>query len=174
MQPIPEDILVQFNAVLKQKAVPSSLHDNYRKWLKYYLDFRVKYPPPDIKSEQVRLFIEKMRSKGKTGKDLYHAAQALSLFFSLQSRKRQAASHAERVRDDLSAGTLTGSIKKGAGENRSLERTVGKDITPAVRFSLANRPGRKYDEWWCLNKTKSPAWDRIIEKLAEEIKTRHY
>ena len=65
MQPIPEDILTQFNAVLAQKAVSSSLQDEYRKWLKYYLDFRVKYPPPDSKSEQVRLFIEKMRSKGK-------------------------------------------------------------------------------------------------------------
>ncbi len=64
MEPIPEDILKQFNAVLEQKAIPSSLCDDYRKWLKYYLDFRVKYPPPDIKSEQVRLFIEKMRSKG--------------------------------------------------------------------------------------------------------------
>jgi hypothetical protein len=49
MQPIPEDILNQFDVVLTQKAVPSSLHDEYRKWLKYYLDFRVKYPLPDIK-----------------------------------------------------------------------------------------------------------------------------
>jgi hypothetical protein len=89
MQPIPDDILMQFNAVLTQKAVRSSLHDDYRKWLRYYLDFRVKYPPPDIKSEQVRLFIEKMRTKGKSGKDLHHAAHALSLFFSLQSRKKR-------------------------------------------------------------------------------------
>jgi hypothetical protein len=57
MQPIPEDILKQFDAVLEQKAVPPSLRDDYRKWLRYYLDFRVKYPPPDAKSEQVRLFI---------------------------------------------------------------------------------------------------------------------
>ena len=42
MQPIPEDILRQFNAILTQKAVPSSLHGEYRKWLKYYLDFRVE------------------------------------------------------------------------------------------------------------------------------------
>ena len=52
MQPIPEDILKQFNAVLAQKAVSSSLQDEYRKWLKYYLDFRVKYPPPDSKSNR--------------------------------------------------------------------------------------------------------------------------
>jgi hypothetical protein len=66
MQPIPEDILSQFNAVLEQKAVSATLRDDYRKWLRYYLDFRVKYSLPDAKSEQVRLFIEKMWSKGKS------------------------------------------------------------------------------------------------------------
>ncbi len=54
---------MQFDAVLTEKAVPVSLRDDYQKWLKYYHDFRVKYPPPDIKSEQVSLFIEKMSSK---------------------------------------------------------------------------------------------------------------
>jgi hypothetical protein len=39
MEPIPDDIQKQFNAVLEQKAVPSSLRDDYRKWLRYYLDF---------------------------------------------------------------------------------------------------------------------------------------
>ena len=81
MQPIPDDILKQFNAVLEQKAVSSSLRDDYRKWLRYYLDFRIKYPPPDAKSEQARLFIEKMRSKGKSGESLHHAAYALSPLF---------------------------------------------------------------------------------------------
>jgi hypothetical protein len=52
MEPIPDDILKQFNAVLEQKAVIASLRDDYRKWLRYYLDFRVKYPPPDAKSEK--------------------------------------------------------------------------------------------------------------------------
>jgi hypothetical protein len=59
MQPIPDDLLKQFDAVLEQRSVPLSMRDNYRKWLMYCLDFRVKYPPPDSRSEQVRLFIEK-------------------------------------------------------------------------------------------------------------------
>jgi len=59
VQPIPDDILVQFNAVLEQKAVSAELRDDYRKWCRYYLDFLVKYPPPNAKSKQVRLFIEK-------------------------------------------------------------------------------------------------------------------
>jgi hypothetical protein len=47
MKPILEDILKQFSVFLNQKEVSSSLHDEYRKWLKYCLDFRVKYPQLD-------------------------------------------------------------------------------------------------------------------------------
>jgi integron integrase len=173
MQPIPKDILEQFNAVLAQKAVAPSLHDDYRKWLQYYLDFRVKYPPPDIKSEQVRLFIEKMRSKGKAGKDLHHAAHALSLFFSMQSRKKQAASHAEQVREACSASAASSTMKPVPEGKRRPERAAG-DASQTVRIVPVNRPGRKYDEWWSLKKTRSSEWDKLIDALAAEIKTRHY
>jgi selenophosphate synthetase-related protein len=66
MQPIPSDILTQFEAVLKKRSVPVSRHADYRKWLLYYLDFRSEYTLPDSKSEQVRLFIEKLRKKNQT------------------------------------------------------------------------------------------------------------
>ena len=55
MQMIPADILEQYSAVLKKRAVPVSCHADYRKWLRYFLDFRSKYPLPEPKSEQVRL-----------------------------------------------------------------------------------------------------------------------
>jgi hypothetical protein len=76
---IPDDILTKFDTVMEKKAVPASLRDEYRKWLRYYLDFRVKYPRLDAKSEQVRLFIEKMRSKGKFGKSVHHVTHILSI-----------------------------------------------------------------------------------------------
>ena len=44
MKPIPSDILTQYEAVLKKRAVPVSRYRDYRKWLLYYLDFREKYP----------------------------------------------------------------------------------------------------------------------------------
>jgi integron integrase len=51
MLPIPEYISVQFNNVLRQRAIPESFHVHYRKWLRYFLDFCEKYPPPETKSE---------------------------------------------------------------------------------------------------------------------------
>ena len=54
MLPIPEYISVRFNNVLRQRAIPASFHVHYRKWLRYFLDFCEKYPPPEGKSERIR------------------------------------------------------------------------------------------------------------------------
>jgi integrase len=58
--PVPKNISVKFNDALKQRTIPESIHVHYRKWLRFYLDFCEKYPPPAAKSERVRLFIEKL------------------------------------------------------------------------------------------------------------------
>lgn len=88
MLPIPDTILKPFDAVMEQKTIPLALRSHYRKWLRYYLDFRVKYPPPDSKSDHVRLFIDKLRSKNQEKNLLDQAARALSIFFEAQSGKR--------------------------------------------------------------------------------------
>ena len=74
MLPIPENVLHQFNEVLKQRAVVESLRVHYRKWLRYFLDFSRKYSPPEAKSEQVRLFTEKLKSKKQTPQQCTQAA----------------------------------------------------------------------------------------------------
>ena len=164
MLPIPDDILRLFDAVMKEKSVPRSLQADYRKWLMYYLDFRTKYPPPDSRSEQVRLFIEKLRSKKQPQKSLNQAAHALSLFFSSQSRKKHAVDPVERVR-----GSLAAVRSSGAPTGR----------TAPIRVSLngggaKKNGGKRFNEWWCLEPTASPEWDAVIGRLEAEITTRHY
>ena len=87
MQPIPSDILTQFEAVLKKRAVPAARHADYRKWLLYYLDFKNKYTLPDSRSEHVRLFVEKLKKKTQTPEQQKQAAHAISLFFESQLQK---------------------------------------------------------------------------------------
>ena len=91
MQPIPIEILNQFEAVLKKRAVPVARHADYKKWLRYFLDFRSKYQPPDSRSEQVRLFIDKLQEKNQSPEQQKQAAHALSLFFESQTRSNQMA-----------------------------------------------------------------------------------
>ena len=54
------------------------------KWLRYFLNFCKKHFHPVIKSEQVRLFIEKLKLKKHTPQQCSQAAHAVSLFFDLQ------------------------------------------------------------------------------------------
>jgi len=74
MLPIPANILASFDDILKRREIPARLHIHYRKWLRYFLDFCFKYSPPETKSEQVKLFIAKLRSK-KQSPELCKQAQ---------------------------------------------------------------------------------------------------
>ena len=98
MQTIPKDILDKFDAVLKQQKVAIASRNDYRKWLRYFLDFCAKYQPPNSRSEQARLFIEKLRSKNQSAKQLEQAADAVSLFFTTaQPRKKPGSENAENT-----------------------------------------------------------------------------
>jgi hypothetical protein len=61
----PDHISVQYKNALRRRAVPEVFHVHYRKWLRYFLDFCEKYSPPKAKSERIRLFIEKLKSRGE-------------------------------------------------------------------------------------------------------------
>jgi integron integrase len=208
MLPIPNDILIPFDAIMAKKAISTALRTDYRKWLMYYLDFRVKYPPPDSRSEQVRLFIEKLRSKNQSQKQLVQAAHALSLYFASQSGKKPDALTADGVLTSVSPAVpsreKTGQGKKPAINRLTLKSTdripaltpdtsIMTPLTPTplpqrgegqrervlsvragVREETAPRGGKRYNEWRCLEKSGAPEWDAIIDKLADEISTRHY
>src|SRR3990170_698675 len=120
MLPIPDDILKSFDAIMEEKAISISFRADYRKWIMYYLDFRIKYPPPDSRSEQVRLFIEKLRSKNQSQKKLEQAAHA-SLGPSENGSKRKTTGVTTRPPLDLPARrpTLTPApLPEGEGKGR--------------------------------------------------------
>ena len=150
---IPADIWEQFSAVLEKRAVPVSCRADYRKWLRYYLDFRSKYPLSDSRSEHVRMFIQKLREKRQTPEQQKQAAHALSLFFESQPKKRSESG--EKADSSFPLKEVDGS----AGEK---EEGTGQ------------RSGRRFNDWRCLKKSESPDWDMIIDNLSAEIKTRHY
>jgi hypothetical protein len=84
MLPIPDNILKRFDAILEKRDVAPALRADFKKWLRYFLDFCAKYPPPATRSDQVRLFIDKLREKRQTLDQQKQAAYAVSLYFELQ------------------------------------------------------------------------------------------
>ena len=86
MKSIQPEILERFDKMMKMRDVPLFLRPEYRKWVRYFLDFQAKYPQPGARSVQVRLFSEKLRSKGRTDVQVRQAADAVSLFFATEQK----------------------------------------------------------------------------------------
>jgi len=173
MQPIPTNILTQFNAMLKQRNIPVNAHNDYRKWLRYFLDFRAKYSPPDSRSDQVRLFAEKLRLKNQTMKQQEQAADAVSLFFAMSNRKECPSSTVlQQTAPDASLPHKAQTAKAAVATNTNT--LVCEPPASSVPSPPRLRGGKHFDEWRCLRKTESSAWDKVIEDLAAEIKLRHY
>ncbi len=45
---VPVSILSRFDAILEKRAVAPRLRADYKKWLRYFLDFCSKYPVPTL------------------------------------------------------------------------------------------------------------------------------
>jgi integron integrase len=177
MKNIPPEILARFDDILKLREVPLFSRPEYRKWVRYYLDFQTKYPLPGERSVQVRLFSEKLRSKGQVEAQVEQSADAVSLYFA--SQKQQVNSSSTR------AGIVLHPIVRGAQE-KTLDPTYVQPAAVKEAGMACEPPGSppsdgrserrqgRYDEWRCLRKSGYPAWDTIISLLADEITTRHY
>ncbi|HJY82045.1 MAG TPA: integron integrase [Candidatus Binatia bacterium] len=143
--------MAQYNAALVKGAVLPSHHASYRKWLRYYLDFCAKYELPDSRPERVRLFLTKLQEKNQTLAQQQQAAQAVALYFDL--------------------GPAQG---PGPGSSGSAGRPSPMDRRPP-QAPLPARGGTNADSLKGKVVPVVPAErDNIVQRLAAEIKTRHY
>ncbi len=152
MQAIPDDILHQFEKLLIRHEIPPGLYAHYKKWLRYFLDFQRKHPLSCQKSEQIRLFLEKLKEKKQSEMQRQQAAHSVSLYFEISGREETAGSPT-RIQE------------------RQICRNLSTACTsiPAVKERVTQYCEAGYNE-----KSDSPEWDTVLEALAAEIKVRHY
>jgi integron integrase len=81
MLPIPKDLNSQFNSLLIQNEVPEKYHYNYRKWLRYYLDFCNKYGFRQSDKNSLAPFINKLKEKKQTDGQQKQAVSAISIYY---------------------------------------------------------------------------------------------
>ena len=62
---IPAHTQTRYKALLIKKAIPQRYHYDYIKWLRYYLDFCIKYKFNQSHKESLLHFINKLREKNQ-------------------------------------------------------------------------------------------------------------
>ncbi|HMK59603.1 MAG TPA: integron integrase [Dissulfurispiraceae bacterium] len=161
MQTIPADIAELYEKTLSTAEVPVALSDFYKKWLRYFLDFCHKYGHDATTPQSLAPFIEKLRSKKQSPAYQRQAEHAVILDHEMQRKpalsSAQPGYHASAVVVPLQE------TKMNESPAQSYARSFGPSLTRS-----------HFNDWRCLKKSASPEWDALIDKLADEIKTRHY
>ena len=157
---------------------------NYKKWLRYFLNFCAKYPVPEARPDQVRLFIDKLREKNQTPFQQNQAAHAVSLYFEIQRK-----GETQVLDSHTSLGSESGTDAKTSSvpepqqvQERSLsfpqaiplpDLSPGQAKTTSFIAPAQRQPWRRWEDGYAVT-SASPEWDAVIAELAAEIKTRHY
>ena len=84
-KPIPAEIKTLYNAALGKNDVPLPAHFHYRKWLRYYLDFCLKYHYEISDEESLSYFLKKLKDKNQTEQQQKQAFHAVSISYEIES-----------------------------------------------------------------------------------------
>ena len=84
---IPNVVFTEYVAHLNIRKISPARFAEYKKWLRYCLDFCDKYPGPTSKAERVRLFCEKLKEKKQSEAQRERAAHAVSLNFEMRANR---------------------------------------------------------------------------------------
>jgi hypothetical protein len=79
---IPEALQKKYHHLLIQKKISADNHSDYKKWLRFYLDFCKKYQHPYADSKSLSLFLTKLEGKKQTHHQQAQAKQAVQLYYS--------------------------------------------------------------------------------------------
>jgi integron integrase len=82
MLKLPEKILEKFETLLIKNDIPLHAHHNYKKWLRFYLDFCKKYQHSYSDPVSLSLFSEKLGQKRQNASQKSQAEHAVKIYYS--------------------------------------------------------------------------------------------
>ncbi len=160
---IANSVFVEYEVALNKGGIPSSLYADYKKWLRYYLDFCVKHVTTSDRSERKQQFLKKLGEKKQNNEQIKQASHAVSLYFDMQRQEETQKKPTEEPSSQESSATLP--------NQATFESTLSRSTVWPPTFNLRQS---QYLVAGYQDKSCSPEWDALISKLADEIKVRHY
>ena len=79
---IPEALQKKYSMLLTTSDVPPDFYQNFRKWLRYYLDFCQKYQHLYTDENSMLLFLDKLQQKNQPADQRAQAQKAIQLYYS--------------------------------------------------------------------------------------------
>ncbi|MBU1567625.1 MAG: integron integrase [Proteobacteria bacterium] len=175
---IPSALRVSFLERLRKQKIPPNLHQQYLKWLRFYLDFCQKYQRKQKEAENLLSFIEKLKEKRQSSIQQEEATHAIRLYYDLVAEEKAGFIPTHFQPDKQGVRYQTGQLTKRAefldaqtSEKLPVHPTHGdkKDSSSINLYEPAGQP--KFLE---EKLSSSVSWVSEYQKLQNEIAVRHY
>ncbi|MDO8446713.1 MAG: integron integrase [Deltaproteobacteria bacterium] len=160
---IPAALFTKYSLLLNKKSVPISVHNNYKKWLRYYLDFCHKYCHRYADRESLKHFMIKLHEKNQPLSMQEEAGKAVAIYYEML----QTAPHPDPL--------------PLRGEGKDSHDSVRAGTSPASTSILSERDEgvvSKQSNHPCPSLSKEGSWEaewrEVHDGLFAEIKVRHY
>jgi integron integrase len=171
---VPASVMDRYAMFINDRGVEHADFMNYKKWLRYFLDFRAKYVASEAKDEQQCAFLVKLREKKQSDTQCRQAAHAVSLYLEMQCGD---------AGDKDSVVSPPPVVKET--DNTEMYQATSAGKTPELRYSHPLK--RQWQEAPSVPSkvshysvagyqivSDSTEWDDAIKNMAEEIRVRHY
>jgi len=163
MVSVPHEIMTGFVALLSIRGIPQGQAEYYKKWLRYFYDFSANYLQEQERVAKVRLFLDKLKSKGQSSAQCQQAAHAVALYFELLDQNLESTSSGNETVLTEASSQLSKPVPSASVQSEQLLHSEDLGRLRPSQYFVAG-----YQE-----KSDSPEWDEVLGKLADEIKVRH-
>ncbi|RII25217.1 MAG: integron integrase [Geobacter sp.] len=146
---LPPHLYKQYREFCVKSSIKNCDLTDYMMWLRYFLDFCEKYQVAGDEEQKTCLFLDKLQQKKQSEEKRRQAQHAISLYFEM--------------------------IKGGStiAQTAELQKPLsGSHEVHQAPIKYAHKS--YYHEAGYQEKSASPEWDEVLQKLADEIKVRHY
>lgn len=178
MKPLPKILLNAYLQALHAKTVPTSEQAHYQKWLRFYLDFCMKYRHPPRDRDSLAPFLQKLASKNQPIAAQEQASRGVSIYYDLM--KTWPGDKTAAIAEKNTAPVLS-KTDAAAPESVRPEQTVTAASSAAVSENPCDafRPELRHramaDDEPDMSRTVTQlTWATCYQKLKEEIKLRQY
>ncbi|MDQ7005360.1 MAG: site-specific integrase [Ghiorsea sp.] len=148
MKPLVPELIHAYNAMLNEKGIAQNMHNDYTKWLRFYLDFCHKYHFQNVSKKSFPKFCAKLQSKKQSEAFYRQAYHAISLYYEL----------IDRINESLS-------------DEDKASKTVAPTHTPSNKKPLPSKVLSTEQE---AVKPLGASWAPLFDKLSVAIQVRHY
>jgi len=169
MLPLSSELALAYNAILKQRKIASGECNDYRKWLRYYLDYCHKYHVSPTDKLSFSAFHNKLGSKNQSEASCRQAHAAVVLYHEMLRTNHDYARSNAAPSDHHAAESSSAPASPQTGD-----RPSGKKAAIDRARAVAVPPDQPAKPDQGDLKLTGASWVAVYGKLNSAIKVRHY